>query len=174
MAFLSLRKRFGVEVVHAPEVPEGGVDVEAMAALMRTRRPKLVTATHIPTNSGLVQPVAEIGRHCRELGLLYLVDACQSVGQYPVDVEQIGADLLTSTCRKFLRGTRGISFPLRRMGIPLRHGARLRRRREVTPRRSAWRRSHGAPPCSRRGCATDWPPSRASRYSTGVRSWARW
>ncbi|MEV7549418.1 aminotransferase class V-fold PLP-dependent enzyme [Amycolatopsis sp. NPDC089917] len=110
IAFLSLRKRFGVEVVHAPDVPEGGVDVEAMAALMRARRPKLVAATHIPTNSGLVQPVAEIGRHCRELGLTYLVDACQSVGQYPVDVEEIGADLLTSTCRKFLRGPRGSGF----------------------------------------------------------------
>ncbi|OXM54779.1 aminotransferase [Amycolatopsis thailandensis] len=110
IAFLSLRKRFGVEVVHAPDAPEGGVDVDAMAALMRARRPKLVAATHIPTNSGLVQPVAGIGRHCRELELLYLVDACQSVGQYPVDVEEIGADLLTSTCRKFLRGPRGSGF----------------------------------------------------------------
>ncbi|MFC9250226.1 aminotransferase class V-fold PLP-dependent enzyme [Amycolatopsis thailandensis] len=110
IAFLSLSKRFGVEVVHAPDAPEGGVDVDAMAALMRARRPKLVAATHIPTNSGLVQPVAGIGRHCRELELLYLVDACQSVGQYPVDVEEIGADLLTSTCRKFLRGPRGSGF----------------------------------------------------------------
>lgn len=110
IAFLSLRKRFGVEIVHAPDTAEGGVDVEAMAALMRDRRPKLVAATHIPTNSGLVQPIAEIGRHCRELGLLYLVDACQSVGQYPVDVEEIGCDLLTSTCRKFLRGPRGSGF----------------------------------------------------------------
>ncbi|MFD5092518.1 aminotransferase class V-fold PLP-dependent enzyme [Amycolatopsis thailandensis] len=110
IAFLSLRKRFGVEVVHAPDAPEGGVDVNAMAALMRAQRPKLVAATHIPTNSGLVQPVAGIGRHCRELELLYLVDACQSVGQYPVDVEEIGADLLTSTCRKFLRGPRGSGF----------------------------------------------------------------
>ncbi|MGC5012243.1 aminotransferase class V-fold PLP-dependent enzyme [Streptosporangium sp. DT93] len=110
IAFLSLRKRFGVEIVHAPDAPEGGVDVAAMAALMRERRPRLVTATHIPTNSGLVQPVAEIGRHCRELDLLYLVDACQSVGQYPVDVAEIGCDLLTATCRKFLRGPRGSGF----------------------------------------------------------------
>ncbi|MET0136505.1 MAG: aminotransferase class V-fold PLP-dependent enzyme [Kibdelosporangium sp.] len=110
IAFLSLAKRFGVRVVHAPDTPEGGVDVPAMAELMRSLRPRLVAATHIPTNSGLVQPVAEIGAHCRELDLLYLVDACQSVGQYPIDVERIGCDLLTSTCRKFLRGPRGSGF----------------------------------------------------------------
>ena len=111
IAFLSLRKRFGVELVHAPDHADGsGVDVEAMARLMRTHRPRLVAVTHVPTNSGLVQPVAEIGAHCRELDLLYLVDACQSVGQYPVDVAEIGCDFLTATCRKFLRGPRGTGF----------------------------------------------------------------
>ncbi|MET7283338.1 aminotransferase class V-fold PLP-dependent enzyme [Kribbella sp. NPDC005582] len=110
IAFLSLRKRFGVEIVHAPDLPTGGVDVAAMAVLMKEHRPRLVAATHIPTNSGLVQPVAEIGRHCRDLGLLYLVDACQSIGQYPLDVTEIGCDFLTATCRKFLRGPRGSGF----------------------------------------------------------------
>ena len=53
IAFLSLRKRFGIDVVHAPTVPEGGVDVDAMAGLMRSLRPRIVVATQIPTNSGL-------------------------------------------------------------------------------------------------------------------------
>lgn len=110
IAFLSLKKRFGVQVVHAPDAPEGGVDVAAMADLLRARRPRLVAVTHIPTNSGLVQPVEAIGRLCRELDLLYLVDACQSVGQCPVDVAEIGCDLLTATGRKFLRGPRGSGF----------------------------------------------------------------
>src|SRR5207253_4016802 len=110
IAFMSLHKRFGVDFVHAPNLPEGGVDVDAMDRLMRERRPRLVAATHIPTNSGLVQPVAEIGRHCRELDLLYLVDACQSVGQYVVDVHELGCDFLSATCRKFLRGPRGSGF----------------------------------------------------------------
>lgn len=110
IAFLSLRKRLGVRIVHAPDAPDGGVDVEAMAGLMRKLRPRLVAATHVPTNSGLVQDVASIGRHTRELDLLYLVDACQSVGQLPVDVSEVGCDFLTSTCRKFLRGPRGTGF----------------------------------------------------------------
>ncbi|GAA1950400.1 aminotransferase class V-fold PLP-dependent enzyme [Catenulispora subtropica] len=110
IAFLALRRRFGVRIVHAPDLPEGGVDVEAMAALMRGERPRLVAATQIPTNSGLIQPVAEIGRYCREYDLLYLVDACQSVGQLEVDVTEIGCDFLTATCRKFLRGPRATGF----------------------------------------------------------------
>lgn len=111
IAFLALRKRFGVQIVHAPDVPDGGgVDVEAMFAIMRSLRPRMVAATHVPTNSGLVQPVAEIGRHCRDLDLLYLVDACQSVGQYEINVKDIGCDMLTATCRKFLRGPRGSGF----------------------------------------------------------------
>ena len=110
LAFLALRRRRGVTVVHAPDLPEGGVDVAAMARLMRTHHPRLVAVTHVPTNSGLIQPVAEIGRHCRELDLLYLVDACQSAGQLPLDVEQLGCDFLTATPRKFLRGPRGTGF----------------------------------------------------------------
>jgi selenocysteine lyase/cysteine desulfurase len=110
IAFLSLRSRLGVEVVHAPAAHEGGADVDAMAALMRSRRPRVVVVTHIPTNSGLVQPIAEIGRHCRELDLLYLVDACQSVGQYRLDVNELGCDFLSATGRKFLRGPRGTGF----------------------------------------------------------------
>lgn len=110
IAFLSLRRRHGVEVVHAPDTPEGGVDVDAMVELMRERRPRLVAVTHVPTNSGLVQPVAELGRHCRELDLTYLVDACQSAGQLELDVDEVGCDFLTATPRKFLRGPRGTGF----------------------------------------------------------------
>jgi selenocysteine lyase/cysteine desulfurase len=111
IAFLALRKRFGIRIVHAPSVlDQGGVDVDAMFTLMKSLRPRLVAATHVTNNSGLVQPVAEIGRHCRDLDLLYLVDACQSVGQFEIDVKEIGCDMLTATCRKFLRGPRGSGF----------------------------------------------------------------
>ena len=105
--FLSLRKRLGVRILHAPDRPEGGVDVSAMAALIERHRPRLVSVTHIPTNSGLVQDVCAIGRACRDLGVTYLVDACQSLGQMPLDVGAIGCDFLSATARKFLRGPRG-------------------------------------------------------------------
>ena len=107
IAFMSLRTRLGVDVRHAPNASDGGVDVEEMTGLMDELRPRLVAVTHIPTNSGLVQPVAEIGRRCRERDLVYLVDACQSIGQYALDVEELGCDFLSATSRKFLRGPRG-------------------------------------------------------------------
>ncbi len=108
--YLSLERRVGIEVVRAPDRPEGGVDADAMRDLIHRRRPRLVAVTQIPTNSGLVQDVEAIGRACRERDVLYLVDACQSVGQMPVDVGAIGADFVSATARKFLRGPRGVGF----------------------------------------------------------------
>jgi selenocysteine lyase/cysteine desulfurase len=105
--YLSLASRTAIEVVRAPESPEGGVDVGALEGLIHRRRPKLVAVTHVPTSSGLVQDVAEVGRICRDREVLFLLDACQSVGQMPIDVMDIGCDFLSATARKFLRGPRG-------------------------------------------------------------------
>lgn len=105
--YLSLAHRFGVEVVRAADAPEGGVDLLAMEELIHRRRPRLVAVTQIPTNSGLVQDVASIGKMCRARDVLYLVDGCQSMGQMPVDVESLGCDFFSATARKYLRGPRG-------------------------------------------------------------------
>jgi selenocysteine lyase/cysteine desulfurase len=108
--YLSLARRRGVEVVRAPDAPEGGVDADEVRRLVSRRRPALVALTWVPTNSGLVQPVEDVGRICQEAGVPYLVDACQAVGQMPIDVQRIGCDYLAATSRKFLRGPRGVGF----------------------------------------------------------------
>lgn len=108
--YLSLARRLGVELVRAPDDPGGGIDLSAMEELIHRRRPRLVAVTHVPTSSGLVQPVEAIGRMCRSRGVPLLVDACQSVGQIPLDVEALGCDFLSATARKFLRGPRGSGF----------------------------------------------------------------
>lgn len=110
IAFLELQKRFGVQLIRAEDVPEGGVDVDSVRELIQKHRPKLVAVTHVPTNSGLVQPVAEIGKICKEENIWYLVDACQSAGQMPLNVQEIHCDFLSATFRKFLRGPRGAGF----------------------------------------------------------------
>ena len=109
-AFIFLKKRFGVELVRADKLPVGGVDPGSVKRLLEKHRPKLVAVTHVPTNSGLVQDVAAIGQICRERETWYLVDACQSAGQMPLDVQQIGCDFLSATARKWLRGPRGAGF----------------------------------------------------------------
>jgi len=110
IAFLSLQDRMGIQLLRAKSLPSGGVDLNSMAELINKHRPKLVSLTHVPTNTGLIQPVEAVGKMCNEKEILYLVDACQSVGQLPVDVKKIGCDFLSATMRKFLRGPRGAGF----------------------------------------------------------------
>lgn len=110
LMYLSLAKRQGVRVVRVPDASEGGVDVEGFGALLASARPKVAALTWIPTNSGLVQPAEAIGALCREAGVPFLLDACQAVGQLPVDVRALQCDYLATTARKFLRGPRGIGF----------------------------------------------------------------
>ena len=110
LMFLSLARRLGVEVQRAADLPEGGVDPDHVRRLAKNPRCRLVAVSWVPTNSGLVQAAIEVGTACRETGVPYLVDACQSVGQMPVDVRALQCDFLAATSRKFLRGPRGIGF----------------------------------------------------------------
>ncbi len=110
LAFLSLQKRLGIRLIRAESLTEGGVDVDSMKQLMDKHKPRLVSLSHVPTNSGLLQPVEEVGMLCKERGILYLVDGCQSVGQMPVDMKAMHCDFFTGTFRKFLRGPRGTGF----------------------------------------------------------------
>ncbi len=110
LTYLSLARRMGVETVRAEDLPEGGVDPESVRRLAADPRTRVVALTWVPTNSGLVQDVHTVGAICAELNIPYLVDACQSVGQLPVDVGAVRCDFLAGTGRKFLRGPRGIGF----------------------------------------------------------------
>ena len=110
IAFLQLSKRYGVRIIRAQNNRHGEVDLQSVRELMARYRPRLVAVTHVPMSSGLVQPVAAIGRLCREADSIYLVDGCQSAGQLAVDVQQIGCDFFSATMRKFLRGPRGAGF----------------------------------------------------------------
>src|SRR3989454_1174837 len=110
LTYLSLARRAGVETVRADDLPEGGVDPASVRRLARHARTRLVALSWVPTNSGLVQDAGAVGEVCAELGVPYLIDACQAVGQLAVDVAALRCDFLAGTGRKFLRGPRGIGF----------------------------------------------------------------
>ena len=116
IAFLQKARQSGAVVEVIPNDRHGQVSVEALHGLIN-ERVRLIAVTHVPTNNGLVNPAMEIGRCARSAGILFLLDACQSVGQMPIDVQAIGCDMLSATGRKFLRGPRGTGFLYVRHGI---------------------------------------------------------
>src|SRR6185312_6127115 len=109
IAFLQIAKKTGAIVEVIPNDAHGQISLEALREAI-DERVRLIAITHVPTNGGLVNPIAEVGKIAREAGIIYLVDACQSIGQMPINVDRIGCDILSTTGRKYLRGPRGTGF----------------------------------------------------------------
>lgn len=110
IAYLQAARRTGAVIEVIPNDASGQVSLDALRRELARGGVALVGITHVPTNGGLVNPAEEIGALTREAGVPYILDACQSAGQWPLDVELIGCDMLSVTGRKFLRGPRGTGF----------------------------------------------------------------
>jgi cysteine desulfurase/selenocysteine lyase len=151
IAWLQLARRFGLTLSVVRNDARGQLDVSHLESILAAGPVALVCLTHIPTSSGLVNPVEAAGALCGAAGVPMVLDACQSVGQWPVDVEAIGCAALAATGRKFLRGPRGTGF--------------------LYVRRSAWERF---PPLAPDLRAAEWTASHDYTLAPDARRYETW
>lgn len=109
IALLQRARLDGCTVEVVPSTPDSPVDLDVLEEML-DERVRLVSLVHVPTNSGQVAPVRAVVERAHRVGALVLLDACQSVGQLAIDVDELGVDALSATGRKWLRAPRGTGF----------------------------------------------------------------
>jgi selenocysteine lyase/cysteine desulfurase len=109
LSLLQARDAFGISIEAITSTDDGTLDLDDLDRRLDSSV-RMVTATHVGTHRGLVNPVAEVGRRTQDAGVPFFLDACQSAGQLTVDVAAIGCEVATGTGRKFLRGPRGTGW----------------------------------------------------------------
>lgn len=109
IGLVDLQNEDGIQIKVIPNDEQGNFSMGELEKAI-TSKTKLIAVTHISSSGGSVLPVEEIGALAEKHGILYLLDACQSVGQMPLDVKKIKCDMLSVTGRKYLRAPRGTGF----------------------------------------------------------------
>jgi len=99
LPWLRLVKKEGIVVRWWVANPDGSLDPEKLNELL-TDKTRLVALTHVSNVLGSITPVASIGKICNERGILYLIDACQSIPHLPLNVKLIGCDFLAFSGHK--------------------------------------------------------------------------
>ena len=104
-------KKTGAEVKVIPCDITGHFDLSLMEKILRdAHSKKMIAISHAAAQGSIVNPVYEIGELAKEFDALYIVDACQSVGQIDIDVQKMMCHMLVASGRKWLCGPRGTGF----------------------------------------------------------------
>lgn len=110
----------GVEVDYIPVDNKGFVDPDDFPKKFKDDT-KLVIVNHASNVIGTIQPIKEIGAHCKKHGIPFAIDASQSAGKIPIDMEEHNLDIVVFTGHKSLLGPTGIGGMYVREGIEIRH-----------------------------------------------------
>jgi len=115
-----LQKFHGVEVDYIPFDDQGFIDPDDFPKKFKNNT-KLVIVNHASNVLGTIQPIREIGAHCRKQGIPFAIDASQSAGKIPIDMEKQNLDIVAFTGHKSLLGPTGIGGLYVREGIEIKH-----------------------------------------------------
>ena len=107
--WLRLKKETGIKVKILKIDKDGLLNVNELQELV-TPKTKLILALHISNLLGTLQPVEQIGRIAKENQALYVVNACESLGQLEVDIQKLKCDFIFAPFRKWLRGPQGLAL----------------------------------------------------------------
>ncbi|WP_319939875.1 aminotransferase class V-fold PLP-dependent enzyme [Xenorhabdus littoralis] len=107
--FSFLSTKYNLKIRRIPSCSNFTLDLEWMRNNL-SDNVSIVSVTHMPSCCGIINPVEEIGDILKNKDVIYIVDACQSIGQLPIDVKKIQCDILTGASRKFISGPRGVGF----------------------------------------------------------------
>ncbi len=123
----------GAEIILLPPDKDGIIDAEKLKDAIDPDRTALVSIMWANNETGLINPVKEIGEICKEKGVLFHTDAVQAVGKIPVDLKEVPADFLTLSAHKF-HGPKGVGGLFIRDGVaitPLLHGGEQMREKRA-------------------------------------------
>ena len=108
-----------IEVTYIPFDASGYIDPEDIKSSIK-RNTKMVILNHASNVLGTVQPVAEVGKICREAGIYFALDASQTAGITKIDIQEMNIDLLAFTGHKSLLGPTGIGGSYVADKVPIR------------------------------------------------------
>ncbi|HET8847710.1 MAG TPA: aminotransferase class V-fold PLP-dependent enzyme, partial [Nitrososphaeraceae archaeon] len=118
--WLNVSKKYGVQLEEIKIDKNGFFDLDKIDKIAKKKNSKMITLSHVLYNNGAIMPVEEIGKIANKHGVLYSIDAAQSVGTIDVDVKKIGCDFLAFPGFKWLCGPPGIGiFYCKKESAPL-------------------------------------------------------
>ena len=115
-----LAKKYPIQIVYVNLTERGDIDLQHLKNLLEqyTEKKALVSLMHLNNEIGNILPLKEVAILCKEKGAYFHSDTVQSVGHYPIDLQEIPVDFITASAQQF-HGPKGVGFAFIRKGIVL-------------------------------------------------------